>query len=362
MTEALVGDRRRDIRDMSPQQLLEAYISCTSNDASDIAFRLTEIISALVKKSIGKREVSDIDDFEEECLLAVWSKVQALRAGISDTEIKHLEGFVRQAVHNRYSDAIRKKRPKWYNLKIELMEILSGRAGVRGLAMWYDNSSGDRMCGFDSWQKRRPANAKCRELSEKQESFRVRCLNNVNPNELPLHELVSAVLDYCGGPVGVDIITSALIELIQAKPAQTVSIDSFVDDDESGSLVDWLISSDTDIERDVVETSWFDEVMTWFWNEFAELSDKQKRAVLYGMSSEQATIIAAKVGLSQLAQALEVSREEMASLIGALPMADSRTAEVLDVQVRAVPSIRFKAWGRIRRRMRKSALYAEDQS
>jgi hypothetical protein len=361
MAGTLVRDTTFDTRSKNPQQLLEAYVSCDPHVAGEIGVRLSEIIASIVRKSIGKREVSDIDDFEEECLLAVWSKVQAVRDGVSETEIKNLDAFVRQAVHNRYSDAIRKKRPKWYNLKIELMELLSGKAGVRGLAMWSGDGKSDRMCGFDSWQEMRPANAKCRELCEKTDVFRRKFLKNADATELPLHELVAAVLDYCGGPLGIDVLTSAIVELTHARPVQSVSIDSFVEDEEGGSLSDWLISADTDIEKDVVEGSWFGDVMSWFWNEFAGLSEKQRKAVLYGMSSEQVMIIASKVGLGQLAASVSASREEMAVLIESLPMADSDTADVLKVQVRAVPSIRFKAWGRIRRRIRKSVLYAGDE-
>ena len=43
------------------------------------------------------------------------------------------------------------------------------------------------------------------------------------------------------------------------------------------------------------------------------------------------------------------------------PLADAVTAQELGVEPRAVPSVRFKAWGRIRRRTRKSSLFVEDE-
>ena len=156
-------------------------------------------------------------------------------------------------------------------------------------------------------------------------------------------------------------LTSCLAQLTQAHSAEPLSIDAQPDaDEDSGAPVDWLVSPDTDVEKQVVDGEWFNHVVDWFWKEFMELSLKQRTALLCGMASDQVMALNASVGMKEGARSLGIGVEELASLISELPLADAVTAEVLGIQARAVPSVRFKAWGRIRRRTRKSSLVVDD--
>lgn len=353
---------------MDAQRLLDAYVESSEDSGGRHWEELSQVVRDLVHKSVGKREISDLEDFEEECVVAIWLKISALRAAsASETPsatsgIDNLEAFVRQAVHNRYCDAIRRKRPKWYNLKLELMEICSGKTNVQGFALWQSPDSGARLCGYEGWQKIRGSfSGKCRELAENSAAFRAKHLQNRDPQELPLYELAASVLDYCGGPVEVDALTSCIAELVKAKNEDPLSIDAQPGGDEdAGAPLDWLISPDTDVEQQVVDASWFTHVITWFWKEFLELSVKQRKAVMYGMSREQVMALCGEVGAVDVANSLEMTREQFASLVNGLPLPDAATADELGILTRAVPSVRFKAWGRIRRRTKKSALSLDD--
>lgn len=344
---------------MDAQELLTAYISEQSDRYWE---ELSEVVNDLVHRAVGKREVADLEDFEEECLLAIWTKIGALKTGGSETGIDNLEAFVRRAVHNRYCDVIRRKRPKWYNLKLELLEICSGKSNIEGFALWHNPDSGVRLCGFAQWEGQAwSASAKCREITDRPDVFRKNRLGNRDPQELPIHELAATVLDFAGGPVDVDALTSCMAELVRAQRMEPLSIDAQPDgDDESGSPVDWLISPDTDVEKQVVDADWFGHVIDWFWSEFVQLSLKQRKALLYGMGGDQVMALASSVGMQQIAESLEITVGQLASLISELPLPDAATAVDLAIEARAVPSVRFKAWGRIRRRTRKSSLADED--
>lgn len=347
---------------MNAQKLLESYLR--AEPGSDTAQReaLSSYVRSLIQRALGKREVSDLEDFEEECVLMIWTRISALKSGEATGEIENFEGFIRQAVHNRYCDAIRRKRPKWYNLKLELLEIFTGKAGVRGLAAWQHPDSGGRLLGYAEWEGLRgTGSAKCRELADNSAVFRSRFLGNRDPAELPLYELAVAVLDYCGGPVEIDVMTSCLAELLQARREEPLSIDAQPDPDgDAGAPVEWLISPDTPVEQQVVDSYWFEHVADWFWGEFRQLTLKQKKTLIYGMAPEQVMALGGVVGFKQIAEALEMSLPQFSSLVKKLPMPDSVTAEELGIETRAVPSVRFKAWGRIRRRTRKSALSLEE--
>ena len=343
---------------MDAQQLLEAYVG----DRGDRYWEdLSEAVRALVHKSVSKREVGDLEDFEEECVLAIWTKISAIKAGDSESTIDNLEAFVRRAVHNRYCDAIRRKRPMWYNLKLELLEIFSGKANVDGFALWQNPDTAARLAGFSEWEgSTRSASSRCREILDNPAAFRARHLRNRDPVELPTYELAAAVLDFCGGPVDVDALTTCVAELTHAHVADPLSIDAQPDvDEEAGAPVDWLISPETDVEKQVVDADWFDHVIDWFWKEFMGLSLKQRKAVLYGLAADQVTALASSIGMDAIAQSLEMAPQRLASMVGRLPLPDAVTAEELGIAPRAVPSVRFKAWGRIRRRTRKSSLAQE---
>lgn len=346
---------------MDAQQLLEAYINTPGAEGDRYWEPLSRVVNDLVRKSAARRETADLEDFEEDCILAIWTRISALKFGEAEGGIDNLEAFVRRAVHNRYCDAIRRKRPTWYNLKLELLEIFTGKSNVEGFAIWQSPDSGARLCGFAEWEGR-PASgsARLRELIDNAEGFRAKILQNRDPRELPAYELAAAVLDFCGAPVEVDSLVSCIAELTQIHVAEPLSIDAQPDsDDDAGSPVDWLISPDTEVEKQVVDAEWFGHVIDWFWREFLDLSLKQRKALLYGMGADQVMALAASVGIGEVAKALELNTDEFLSLTNELPLPDAVTAEELGIPTRAVPSVRFKAWGRIRRRTRKSSLVDE---
>ena len=348
---------------MDAQGLLEAYINSPGNSGDKYWERLSNVVQDLVHRAVGKREVSDLDDFEEDCILAIWTKISALKAGESETSIDNIEAFVRRAVHNRYCDAIRRKRPTWYNLKLELLEIFSGKANIEGFALWQNPDTGTRLCGYADWAgSSRQASAKCREITDNISSFCSKYLDNRDPQEMATYQLAAAVFDCCGGPVEIDAITSCMADLTQTRTSDPLSLDAQPDGDEdSGSPMEWLLLSDTDVEKQVVDAGWFNHVIDWFWKEFVLLSLKQRKTLLYGMAGDQIMALGAAVGMKEVAKSLEIDTSQLASLVRKLPLPDSITANELGIQARAVPSVRFKAWGRIRRRTKRSALSLDEE-
>lgn len=347
---------------MNAQQLLEAYINTPGKEGDQYWEPLSEAVTGLVSQASSRRQIADLEDFEEDCVLSIWTRINALKFGEVEGTIDNIEAFIRRAVHNRYCDAIRRKRPTWYNLKLEMMELFSGKSNVEGFALWQSADGRTRLCGYAEWEGRTTSGSeRLSALSANESEFREKHLHNRDPGELARHELAAAVLDYCGAPVNIDELTSSLTEMLQLYSAEPLSLDSQPDSGEdSDSPVNWLVSPDTDIEKQIIDSEWFNHVIEWFWGEFVELSLKQRKALIYGMGGDQVMAIVASIGLKEVASALEIERGQLASLINRLPLADMVIAEELDIPPRAVPSVRFKAWGRIRRRTKKSSLTDED--
>ncbi len=345
------------------QDLLHLYINARDGEENKYEEDLSRAVRDLVHKAASKRETSDLEDFEEDCVLAIWTKVVQLREDEESSAIENIEAFIRQAVHNRYCDAIRRKRPKWYNLKLELNEIFSGKAGIQGFALWQSSTTGERLCGYSIWQGDPNADSvKCREAVEKSDVFRRKYLDNREPQELATYQLAAAILDFVGAPVGIDALTNCVAQLTDAKNPEPLSIDAQPDEDsEGGAPVDWLVSKDALVEDQVMDSSWFAHVLDWFWKEFCELSVKQKKAVLFGMGADQVMAISAVVGMQAVADTIEMDKTEFAKLVKDLPVPDADTAKLLAIETKAVPSVRFKAWGRIRRRTKKSSLVIDDE-
>jgi len=341
-----------------PQDLLENYLSLPSGRCEAYLEPLSEEIRKLVRRSLVKRETSDLEDFEQDCLLGIWTRIDAIKRGAADTAIENLEAFVRRAVHNRYCDAIRRKRPGWYNLKLELLDMFSGKLNVSGLAIWSIEGTQDRLCGYAKWAgSSRSGAARCREITEEPHAFARKALSNRDPAEVPTVELVCRILDWVGTPVPIDDLVSCIAALTDVRDPEPLSIDAQPDgDEEADSPVDWLVDPHVDVERQVVDSGWLEHVVTWFWTEFLELAPKQRKAIMLGLASEQVIAIVSAVGIPAVAEALEMTPERLASLISRLPLPDVVTGEEIGVPARSVPSVRFKAWRRIQRRARKSGV------
>jgi DNA-directed RNA polymerase specialized sigma24 family protein len=350
---------------MATQELLHNYIFAPNDEAERFTGeRLFEVVETVIRKAAAKKETGDLEDFESECVCAVWSKLRELREqakvdGENIESIENLEAFVRRVVSNRFCDAVRRKRPSWYNLKLELMEMFTGRLNVKGFALWQCGRSSEKLCGFSAWEGRSDScSAKCQELADKPEAFTRQALDNKNPAEIPVAQLAIKILSWINGPVGVDDLTSCIASLRQVRDVEPLSIDAEPESSEDfDSPLDWLVASDDNVEREVVDGHWLDGVISRFWHEFCGLSSKQRVAILCGLSTEQVMIIAGNVGgLKVLAQVVEMEDTEFIRLVPNLPLPDSAIAEQLDLPPRSVPSVRFKAWQRIQRHMRKMDL------
>ncbi len=78
---------------MDAQQLLEAYISTPGSEGDRYWEPLSRVVGDLVHRSAAKRETGDLEDFEEDCVLAIWTKISALKSGETDGSIDNLEAF-----------------------------------------------------------------------------------------------------------------------------------------------------------------------------------------------------------------------------------------------------------------------------
>jgi hypothetical protein len=199
--------------------------------------------------------------------------------------------------------------------------------------------------------------AKCREIAEGTAAFARRMLENRDPAEVPMTELVCRVLEWVGGPVPIDDLVSCIAALTVVRDVEPLSIDSQPEGDEdTDSPVEWLVDPQVDVERQVVDAGWLDHVLEWFWKEYLLLAPKQRKAIMLGLASEQVMAVVSAVGLAAVAEALEMTPDRLAGLISRLPLPDVVTGEEIGIPARSVPSVRFKAWRRIQRRSRKSGV------
>lgn len=341
-----------------PQYYLEQYINLPSGKCEAYLEPLADEVQRLVKRSLLKRETADLEDFEQDCILGIWTRIDAIKRGVVETNIENIEAFIRRAVHNRYCDAIRRKRPGWYNLKLELLDIFSGKLNVKGFAIWNVEGVSERLCGYSKWEgSSKRATAKCKEINEDERAFMREMLDNRDPSEVPTVELACRILDWVAGPVPIDDMVSCIAKLTAVRDPDPLSIDAQPEGGEDAdSPVDWLVDAQVDVERQVVDAGWLDHVLDWFWKEYLLLAPKQRKAIMLGLSSEQVMTIITSVGMAQVSDALEMTNDKLGALISRLPLPDVVTGEEIGIPARSVPSVRFKAWRRIQRRSKKSGV------
>lgn len=341
---------------MDAQKLLELYIASTGYEADKYWLPLSDAISNMVKKAVYRKEISDLDDFEEECILSIWTKINALKYGETEVAIDNIEGFVRRIVHNKYCDAIRKKRPGWYYIKLELQEIFNGKANIKGFSYWEVQGVG-KLCGFTAWcNTKKCETVKCRELVDDIKKFKLNYLQNRDPHEMPIYELAAAVLDYCGAPVDIDTLTGTIAGMLNMSGIDTVSLDSPNESDDEGfSPADRLVAENVDIEKQITQADYFSKIINWFWAELENLPLKQKKILLYGLGSDQVSALCAGVGYESVAKALGMTKAQLVEIIDDFPVPDIQISQELEMSTRAVPSARFKIWTKIRKKTKTSA-------
>ncbi|HJQ35806.1 MAG TPA: hypothetical protein VKB93_01575 [Thermoanaerobaculia bacterium] len=282
--------------------------------------RIDRIISARMRQT-GFPE-QERDDIRSEVLLKVMARLKDIR---SDTEIASFRDYVAVVAFNTFEDFVRRTHPERTRLKARIRYALrrDQRFSVWPSAMGW-------ACGLNSWTGRNPGTWH----------------DDASGIALPHDDLVASLLllfDAVGQPLLLDQVVSVL------AAAEGISVRK--------GLPYGSHDATPSATRSVIEDLEAREYLRQLWKEIRTLPVRQRVALLLHARDSRGESVARLLPLTRvgsfhdLAEALEVTVEELAAIWDQLPLDDLTIATRLGLQRQQVINLRRAARDRLSRRM-----------
>lgn len=308
-------------------------------------------IQAVIRHKMGSfrmgrqetRAEADAAEMESAAAERVIKRLRDLESCPTDVFIQNLKAYTASAARSAFGGLLRKSAPGRYRLAGKLKAALDR---ANGLAIWEKDCR--EIVGYAVWEGKATASpGRLQELlARPAEAVEAAC-QPASAKDLATADLICKVLDWLGGPVEFDRLLSALYI---ALPSQDLVRDQGAEDERpepaaAGASAEHVLS-----ERSKLE---------WAWPQILELSLNQRRALLLNAQDSKGDsallLIAVTLRLSpeELAEALELSVEELCQLACRLPLEDKEIAVLLGVRVDQVIGLRKAAREKLERRKSK---------
>jgi hypothetical protein len=279
------------------------------------------------------------------------AQLHRLKQQPATASITNFRGYVALKTYSSYNAYLRRKHPRRWRLKNRLRYLFSHHAAF---ALW-ENAEGDWLCGLASWQ-----HDWAKQTISAQQKTRLRDWLLSSERTLPPDdrrdesdptETLLMLFNTVGCPVELDELVNAVTELWGiSEPSESTTLSVR----ETGEIYDDLADSRaaTDITLDQRR------FLQRLWSEILQLPPRQRSALLLNLRDEQGAGVLALLPLidvasmETIAQALELTEEEMAQFWYDLPLDDAAIARLLNVTRQQVINMRKAARARLRRRMR----------
>jgi RNA polymerase sigma factor (sigma-70 family) len=341
-----------------PGPAFEAYLTETDEERSDrlLVELVCEHAQPIAKKIVASklrskgahhgatRALQDVEDVEDVCndvLAQLLRRLRRLKASSQMATLTDFSAYVAVTAFNACNHFLRKKYPERYSLKNRLRYAL-GRD--ERLALWERN--GKWICGLAEWRNEDRLVAPARHLL-------VFCQDS------DLSRLTTAVFD--GPPREV----AGLIGLAFVQFQNPVDLEDLVDEFlesrgttlpghqranlQSASFVDPIAGYADRVEQQLY--------LRRLWSEIQALPPRQRAALLLNLRDDDGKelvtlLVHTRVApLSSIAEALQLSKEELAGLWNRLPVDDATIADQFGLSRQQVINLRLSARRRLARKM-----------
>jgi RNA polymerase sigma factor (sigma-70 family) len=280
----------------------------------DVQPRVRAVVNAYVR-SDWPIEPHDIDDIVGQVTLRVLRKLRAATV-LEEESVQSIEAYVTTLTKNSVRDVLRRRSPERTRIKSRLRYLFEHD---RRLALW--GVEGVTLCGLSSWKNR-----------EDSATSAVSVL--WSGREVSAEEMV-VTLTALGRPVRLADLVSVLVPAEELPEVQRVD-------------------TAYEMQRDAFEARQYLQIL---WREIRELPPKQRAALLLNLrepGSGNAVTLFVAVGiaaLDEIAEAVELSPEELSAIWDELPFDDLRIAAHLGLRRQQVINLRKSARERLARRM-----------
>ncbi|MCP9494826.1 MAG: hypothetical protein MSG64_10265 [Pyrinomonadaceae bacterium MAG19_C2-C3] len=262
-------------------------------------------------------------------------------------------GYVAIAAYNAVYEFLHTLYPQRRRLKDKLRYLLKRHPA---LGLWR-NAAGLFVAGFEEWLKQDAVKAlsaaRLKRLVEDSSAAAGGEILHATWREMPLVEMVIRLFDLAEQPVAFNALVSIVAELrgvedMPGKHGESIKeIEQRRDAEQRRS----------DAEQSATEHLDRREMLRRVWQEIIQLPFNQRTAYLLhfresrGHADITTFLFTRTASIEQIAQALEMSLEELSELWGSLPLDDKTIAARLSAMPEQVTSLRKCAHARLKRRL-----------
>ena len=303
---------------------------------------IRRIVNAKMRVSPGAVETGqkqNAEDVYQEVLVQIIARLRDCRADPQNKAIADFRSYVAVVSYNTCAQQLRRKYPQRWRLKNRLRYLLTHETAF---ALW-EASEREWFCGLAGWRDR--------DVARSGELQQLREQPNVIDGALRVREsprvVLTAIFTRLGKPVELDDLVNLVADLqgIKDQPI-TSEIDK-----EEGAL-ERLKSQSASIATEVEQRFYLQRL----WMEICQLPLRQRIALLLnlGAKGDSGIELFPHLGIAsirQIARAIEMPAQQLASLWNKLPLDDATIAAYLQSTRQQVINLRKSARDRLARRM-----------
>ena len=262
-------------------------------------------------------------------------------------QIENFQQYVGRIATNSCLDYIRAKSPARTRLKYSLRELLSRRSEF---VLW---KSSDRLfCGLAAWDdKQEPITSyRLAEIEAQLPIFRATGFGGEDIKQIPLAKVIAKLLSWANKPFEIDQLVNLTAILLDIKDRPAESLDDEARRYLEARITDTTLMSDPRLD--------FAKLLRSLWQGVKALPEKQRDTFYLGFADDQGEdlfTLLFETGiatLSQLAEQLGRSQEELMRLWTAMPMDVATIAAELNGTRAQVWKWRFEALRRLEKQLR----------
>ena len=302
---------------------------------------MDEQVQPVINRFIDRKFIGslreDADDFRQDVYVSLLKQLQKRERDSDASSIRDLNAYAWQIIRTTWHQYLARKRPQRYHLKNNLRHLLKTQ---RGFALWDDEN--DLLCGFAVWRDQRMPFDRTRRYQQLLDDPRI-APSDKEAARMSWADLLAAIFNWIGSPIELDDLVKIVAELkgIKDLPTQPLQGGDGGDGEEVFSA-----HKDPIDDRLYLEQSW-KEIL------FLPLPQRVAFLLNDGKGGDPLELFweAGIASLKQIAEALDVSDEQLAGIWNDLPLKDLAIADRLSVTRQQVINLRKAARERLCRRL-----------
>ncbi len=299
--------------------------------------------------SSDSRLSEDAEEMRSEVLVQLLTRLSELKENPAEKYINNFQGYVAAITYSAWHEYLRRKHPQRHLLKNKLRYLLTHRASF---AVW-EGDDRQLLCGLAGWENQKTAMSATRRIKELMagpEACERVGLSAHDIQRWDLASLVAAVFRYLGSGVDLDDLVKLMAEWTGVSDQVPQAAGDEETEDPFEQVPDPREPIDTELQRRTY--------LRWLWAEIRELKPQQRAALLLNLrdadGGDVVSVfpIAGIATLDEIAYALSMSADQLATLWNELPLEDLAIASHLGITRQQVINLRKSARERLARRMK----------